>query len=346
MAQARQEIDPAKQAALLAEARNWSEGGSYRIAMHTAVGGLVGGTSGALGAGASAAAAPLLNDLQTNLTQALKQAGANDSVATLAGQLIAQGTAAGIGVIASGGSAAGAALGLNVDANNRQLHLDEIQRIKKLANGDARKEARLTAAACALVKCYAEYPEGSGAYSQLKALADVGASEAYAGERNQLQKQTGVFSYSTTGLFSDQNSDAAKQINNTYQVTTRTLGAGQAVLGGLGVAASVATAPASCATGVGCFANAAVGTFSADAAYAGAKQMVSGQPGNTMLNQALQSLGMSPEAAGYAEAVLGVGAAAKAGAVIMQNGAKLSVVSGSTKYSAEEFLPVPGKTVQ
>ena len=134
-----------------------------------------------------------------------------------------------------------------------------------------------------MVKCYAEYPEGSSTYNALKALADAGSSDAMSAERQQLQAQQGLYNYSNQGLLSDQNVDAAKQFNNTYQVTTRAMGAGQAVLGGLGVAGSVVTAPASCATGVGCVANAVVGTLSADQALTGAKQAVSGQPENTSL---------------------------------------------------------------
>lgn len=201
------------------------------------------------------------------------------------------------------------------DTNNRQLHPNEKARIKQLAGNDAQKEARLTAAACAMVHCYAEYPAGSAAYQQLLQLAALGASDALAGERQQLSNQSSMFGYSTTGAFSDANIDALKQLNNTYQIGTRAVGAGQAVLGGLGVAGSVATAPVSCATGIGCVANAVVGTVSLDATYAGAKQVVSGNPESTFLNQGLQSLGMSPQAAGLVEAALGIGGAATAGAV-------------------------------
>ena len=50
---------------------------------------------------------------------ALKEAGVNDTVAKLAGQLVTEGTAAGIGAAASGGSIAGTAMAFNVDANNQ-----------------------------------------------------------------------------------------------------------------------------------------------------------------------------------------------------------------------------------
>ncbi|MDQ5880396.1 MAG: filamentous hemagglutinin, partial [Pseudomonadota bacterium] len=325
------------------EAKKWDDGGAYRIALHTALGGMAGGTSGALGAGASAAAAPLLNELQEGIAKGLKDAGANDSVAKLAGQLISGATAAGIG--AAAGGTQGAMTAFNADANNRQLHPTEKQRIKELAKDDPQKEARLSAAACALVKCYAEYPEGSAAYTALKAMADAGSSEALAFERQQLQQQQGLFGYSTQGLFSDKNFDAAKQVDNTYQVTTRALGAGQTVLGGLGVAGSVATAPVSCATGIGCVANAVVGTLSADQMLAGAKQVVSGQPENTSLNNALQASGLSSEAASYAELALGVGAAVKAGSVLNAATTTQAANNAAAKLSYEDISKFGAKGV-
>jgi len=128
--QAKAEIDPDKKAALVDEARQWEDGGAYRIALHTAIGGLAGGVSGALGAGVAATAAPLLDGLQANIADSLKKAGVNETVANAAGQLISSGTAAGLGAAVSGGSIAGAAMATNVDANNRLLHPNEIALIK------------------------------------------------------------------------------------------------------------------------------------------------------------------------------------------------------------------------
>jgi filamentous hemagglutinin len=131
LAQAKLENDPAKKTELVREAKLWDEGGAYRIALHTAIGGLAGGASGALGAGATAAAAPLLNELQDNIAKGLKDAGASDGIAKVAGQLIAGTTAAGIGAVVGG--AGGAMTGFNVDANNRQLHPTEAKIIKENA---------------------------------------------------------------------------------------------------------------------------------------------------------------------------------------------------------------------
>jgi filamentous hemagglutinin len=115
------------------EAKQWDEGGAYRVVLHTTIGALSGGSSGAAGGFASASTAPLLNAFQDQLTQNLKDAGANDKVAQSAGQLIASLTVAGIGAAASGGSVAGAAVAFNIDANNRQLHPTERQLARQLA---------------------------------------------------------------------------------------------------------------------------------------------------------------------------------------------------------------------
>jgi filamentous hemagglutinin len=292
------------------EAAKWAEGGIYRVAAHGALGAMGRGLDGAVGAAAAAEAAPTLGKLQASLHSELTNAGLSNTAADVAAKLITGGTAGAIGGAAGG--AAGAVTGLNADVNNRQLHPEESARIRQLAGGDPIKEARLTAAACAVVKCYAEYPEDSAAYKQLKQIADIGASDAFALERVQLLKQTGMFGYSTMGIFSDANKDAARKLNNTYQIGTRAVGAGKMALGTAGIVGSVLSAPVTCATGIGCFANAAAATISADAGYSGAKQLVFGNSTETFLNQGLQSLGMSPRAAAWMEAGLGIGSAATA----------------------------------
>jgi filamentous hemagglutinin len=115
------ETDPGKKAALQAEAAKWEEGGAYRVAMHTAVGGLTGGLAGAVGAGAASAAAPTIDQLQGQLKTAIKNAGLGDSAANVISSLAGGTTAAAIGAAASGGSVAGGATAFNSDMNNRQL---------------------------------------------------------------------------------------------------------------------------------------------------------------------------------------------------------------------------------
>jgi filamentous hemagglutinin len=147
-----------------------------------------------------------------------------------------------------------------------------------------------------------------------------------------------MFGYGSTGIFSDTRTDAARKLNNTYQIGTRVVGSGKMALGTLGVLGSAVTAPASCATGVGCFANAAAATISLDTAISGGKQLYSGNSTDTYLNQGLQSLGMSPEAAGWVEAGLGMGAAATASSVMSKVVDKTITYSKLSAASYENFV--------
>jgi filamentous hemagglutinin len=316
-----------------------ADGSPEKMALHAAVGALQASAAGGnalAGAAGAAAGEYVLTQVSDYLERHPELTPGQKNVIQ---QWAAVVTGSAVGAVVGGGGAAqaGAAAALDGERYNRQLHPVEKIRIKKLANGDADKEARLTAAACALTRCYAEYPVGSKSYQDLKQLAELGASDAVANERDLLVQQGGMFGYSTNGVFSDANIDAAKQFNNTYQVTTRVVGGGQAVLGGLGVAGSVATAPVSCATGVGCVANAVVTTVSADAMQAGAKQAISGNPEPTYLNNGLQGLGMSPEAAQIVEMAVGGGAAVTAGAVANKVIDQSIVISKLSVASYEDF---------
>ena len=118
------------------DAKKWDEGGAYRVVMQTVIGALGGGAGGALGAGAVAAAAPLLNDLQSGLESKLLAAGASPEAAKAASKLVGNTVALGLGSLTGG--TAGVAFALNVDANNRQLHPSEKQRIGELARQKAK----------------------------------------------------------------------------------------------------------------------------------------------------------------------------------------------------------------
>lgn len=215
-----------------ATADNWGDNGIYRLSLHAAsqaaVGGAAGGGSGAASAGAGVIGGNLGQQAGQSLGEAeadrlgLEGQARKDLVnsyqqffATAGGALggmaggAAAGNAGGTGALASG--VQGGNAGYSVDVFNRQLHPEEKARIKKLAGDDPQKEARLTAAACSMAKCYAEYPVDSAPYQQLKQLADIGASDALAGERQVLAQQAGMFGYSTNGVFSDANIDATKQ---------------------------------------------------------------------------------------------------------------------------------------
>jgi len=108
------------------EAAKWAEGGAYRVAGHTVLGGLSGGVAGAAGAASSASLMPKLGEQldSSDLPAAVKQAIGMVASATLG---------------AVSGGAAGAAMGLNVDVNNRQLHPDEQQWLKTQAKDFAKR---------------------------------------------------------------------------------------------------------------------------------------------------------------------------------------------------------------
>jgi filamentous hemagglutinin family protein len=119
-----------------ADVARWAEGGAYRIALHAAVGGASFGVQGAAGVVTSAAAQEVLS---ASLTKALNSAGITNTTAinTMRGVMsLAAGAAA--------AGAAGAATGFSVDANNRQLHIDQIgaakRRARELAGIDGKSE--------------------------------------------------------------------------------------------------------------------------------------------------------------------------------------------------------------
>jgi filamentous hemagglutinin len=113
------------------EARKWDEGGVYRVAMHTAIGGLTGDLKGALGAGVSAYTVPMI-------AEQIKQM---DIPAELKTSLIA---VAGTAVGAAVGGASGAVAGMNQTVNNYLTHTEIIQLQKAREAGDQDKVDALT----------------------------------------------------------------------------------------------------------------------------------------------------------------------------------------------------------
>ncbi|MDB0524424.1 hypothetical protein LBW55_22710 [Ralstonia solanacearum] len=297
--------------------------------------------SGALGAAGGSIINNLLDQINKDkLTPEEREARAN-----LVSSLIAGITAA------AGGSAVTATNAARIETENNRLATSaEVKRIHELSQGDPRKEARLTAAACALLHCEREYPEGSEAYNFYKRLSDAGNSSELAEERLLLQSQKGfqfraglitgltlepLFQYN---LISDNLADAAKRVDNTYQLGTRTLGGVQAVGGAAtAIAGGTITAggAASCGptAGAGCLAAAggvALSFWGLDQAKAGVATMISGQPQATVGGIVLQQVfGISPQAAellyGVAGGVGGIAAdaalARQAGAVVAKSGA-------------------------
>lgn len=101
-----------------AEADRWKDGGLYRGALHTAIGGMAFGTAGATGNLAATTALASLEQVfvQMNITDPTVKSVLSNMVVTIAG--------------AAAGSTAGAAAAFNADANNRQLHRSETDWIK------------------------------------------------------------------------------------------------------------------------------------------------------------------------------------------------------------------------
>ena len=115
----------------LEDYNHWKEGGTYRVAAHTAVGALGGGAGGALGAGGVAAAAPMLQDLQDGVAGGLVEHGASPETAVRVSQGLAELTSAGLGAVVGGTQGAGSALA--TDTNNRMLHAGDHEVARQLA---------------------------------------------------------------------------------------------------------------------------------------------------------------------------------------------------------------------
>lgn len=226
-----------------AEAKKWDEGGIYRVAMHTALGALGTGTlEGAITTGTVAASAPKINDFQNSVAQALTQTGMSEKTAEAVASGVTSLTLAGAGV-AAGLDTGSTVTAINVDANNRQLHVDEAKVLKKLTEGKKEAEqTRLRAAACALVHCSEGVPESDVNYKTLKAFEALG--KTYTKEQNAL-KATGLFTYS--------NWDKANDIRTNHdEAVTRVGGAGKVITGGVTAIGGSAAGAGLCTTGLGC----------------------------------------------------------------------------------------------
>ncbi|MET4676403.1 MULTISPECIES: hemagglutinin repeat-containing protein [unclassified Luteibacter] len=327
-----------QRAATDADKAAWSDGGRDKVLLHGLVGAataaLGGGNAvgGALGAGTSEAMSAYLVSHAINPN--------SDE-----GKTLMQLASIAVGTAAGGGS--GASTALDGERFNRELHPDEKARIAELAGKDDVKLARLTAAACYLVQCYAEYPVDSAQYVDLKKEADYGAT--LTNEVDQLSHQTQSVFISTVGyqgytekkLFDyglgDKVNDYASQVNGTYQLGTRAGGAVQMVGGAAGAAGSLAFGATTCETIVGCVAAGAMGTASVDQAAAGANTLWYGTPTSTLGSQVLQKTGLSPEMSELVYGALQLAPAA-VDAYIVNNVAKAQTAANE---AARETYQIP-----
>lgn len=190
---------------------NWKEGGEYRVALHTVTNALSGGVSGAAGGFVSASSAPLMAELQANVQIALADHMSPEAAEQVA-KAVSSLTTAGMGYAVGG--VQGAASGLTVEANNRQLHEDEQARIKALAGNNLKRQRELEAAGCVIAQCSKEFVEGTADFIK----ADTLEKSAKAEDIALLEKQGGgLFVYDNRWYIptSDLNTDLTKLGVNT-----------------------------------------------------------------------------------------------------------------------------------
>ncbi|WP_324250827.1 deaminase domain-containing protein [Xanthomonas codiaei] len=196
------------------------------------------------------------------------------------------------------------------------LSVDEVARIKEMANGDPEAEKRLLAAACSKKKCANGLNSNDPYYAIWSALQTEGDKPEYQNEKDWLswQSQTikyysGSFADTVNGaqeasmpLFTYTSFDAFADWSSRNNVGTRTLG-GLQMFGGVAEVAGALIAAPTCATGLACLAVGYVGFSGADNAISGSKTLFGGAPTPTLGGRALQMLGLSE---GTAELVYGL----------------------------------------
>ena len=304
----------------LAKKFEFEDGSKEKIAMHALAGALAAKMSdGNVATGVAAGAgSEWLNTYVTDyLNEQAKDlkldAGQKEKLKQAAQQMTALVIGAAAGAVSGGTSETmkqGALTSYNAETYNRQLHQNEKERIKLLANGDEEKERRLEIAACALVHCSAQIPEDDPRYAETyekaKALEQLGNTAEYSQERALLRKQTEMFTDSWAAgvdnkLFEYNDAykalDHANKVDSKYGVTTRVGGVAQAV----GEVAAMGVGVGLCETGFGCVAGVPVAAYGADNTYTGGRVILTGKNQNTLGGQLLsQVTGLSPETANFA----------------------------------------------
>ncbi|WP_414629220.1 VENN motif pre-toxin domain-containing protein [Xanthomonas sacchari] len=204
--------------------------------------------------------------------------------------------------------AVGSAIARNAVENNRMLTDTEINRIKELSKGDVQLQADLTAAACARVKCSAQFADGTpekafwgaleakGAGDEYKQLGDLLAEQIYQDYSSYTAAKTGI--PSEKQLFDYDLGDAAKDgvikwDNSNGHPLARLGGVLQTAAG----SAAISTGAAGCAeTGISCL----LIPWGADQAVAGARTVATGETTSTLGGMLLSKTGLPTP---YAEAL-------------------------------------------
>ena len=180
--------------------QKWDEGGVYRVAAHTALGALgTGSLEGALTTGGVAAAAPTLNEVQAKVAKALVDTGLSAN--------LAEGAASGVMSLAllGAGSAAGldtssTVTATNVDANNRQLHPDQIKFLKLHAEDYAKEKGITKEEALKILARAAVYKLDKGWYDAYNTYLSLDEIKQFDDANKFLEERNGHHVYNTASV--------------------------------------------------------------------------------------------------------------------------------------------------
>ncbi|GJL35951.1 hypothetical protein TUM17576_27710 [Enterobacter hormaechei] len=317
----------------IGDAMGWAADSPEKAAIHGVIGAIqasIGGgnaLAGGLAGLSSEAFGQMVDTYLSNNTQLDR----NERGAITQWATALSGSAIGGLIGGTNGAQSGAAVSLDAERYNRQLHPDEIARIQQLSGGDQEKEARLKAAACALVKCSAEFAEGSADYIKAQALEQLGNSDAYASERTQLASQSsnqqiyamGSYTYASVPMFGYSISDQTGDTLSRYNVGTRIGGLAEFAGGELQAVGGVAV----CTGGITCLAGSYLAASGLDTANAGWNAFLSGEDQKTSGAWLLEGLGVPPA---YSEGIYGltqVGAGVAGPAKALSGGNSTDVVN-------------------
>ncbi|MCU1706856.1 cell surface protein, partial [Xanthomonas hortorum pv. pelargonii] len=240
------------------------------------------------------------------------------------------------------------------DKFNRQLHQDEVARIKELAGDDPKRQAELLAASCALIKCSAQYEVGTDEYIYWAGIEALGSKPEYQQDREWLANQTnGELIYTagnglpvTKNLFNYGWTDATTDWGSRNLVGPRVAG-GLQTAGGI---AQIIGGVEACVSLVGCIAAPFLVFSGYDTGKAGLDQLFTGKRQNTWGGTALQGLGFEAETAellyGMTQLAPSAGLAISANrainAEVAANNATRATYAASDSRSSTTYFRVEG----
>ena len=277
----------------LAKKFEFEDGSKEKIAMHALAGALAAkmsdgnvATDAAAGAGSEWLNTYVTDYLNEQAKDLKLDAGQKEKLKQAAQQMTALVIGAAAGAVSGGTSETmkqGALTSYNAETYNRQLHQNEKERIKLLANGDEEKERRLEIAACALVHCSAQIPEDDPRYAAEYQKEILGNTAEFANERSLLQKQTytldswgagasyPLFNYNLAYKMQDYDDAHTQIVTRAGGVAQTAYGIGTAVGGGVTSCMGLAT----CGFGV------VAGLYGLDHTLAGVKTIWTGKASQT-----------------------------------------------------------------